>query len=291
MPTYNRAEYIAKTIDSVLGQSFVEFELIIVDDGSTDNTKEIVLSFSDARIQYFYKENEERAVARNYGMDRSKGKYITFLDSDDLYYACYLSNAFESITAKDYPPFFHLAYEVINTRGKVLRKISNLKDGNINILAKGNPLSCMGIFVKADVPLRFNIDRQLSGSEDWEFWLRMAANYGLRTDNRISAALIDHSNRSVFNFDEKALVKRKDLSLTYAFKDPAVKKVFGPKIKEMEAWANTYIALHLSLSRKDRLAWHYLRLAFKESPSSVFCKRGLVIIKKTFINLVKKCVE
>src|SRR5437763_11554370 len=97
IPTYNRASMIEKTIQSALNQSYSDYEIIIVDDGSTDNTEQVVLSIKDARIFYFKKENAERAAARNYGAHRAKGDYITFLDSDDVLYPSFLYNASETI--------------------------------------------------------------------------------------------------------------------------------------------------------------------------------------------------
>ncbi|MFG1485247.1 glycosyltransferase family A protein [Halobacteriovorax sp. RZ-1] len=83
IPTYNRAMFLARAIDSVLRQSFQDFELIVIDDGSTDNSKQTVESYSDSRIKYFFQENRGVSAARNLGVKKSSGKYIAFLDSDD----------------------------------------------------------------------------------------------------------------------------------------------------------------------------------------------------------------
>lgn len=83
IPTYNRASLLSETIRSVLRQTEENFELIIVDDGSTDNTKQVVNLFTDHRIKYIYQENKERSAARNLGMRIAKAAWICFLDSDD----------------------------------------------------------------------------------------------------------------------------------------------------------------------------------------------------------------
>ena len=85
LPTFNRAKFIKNAINSVISQSFGDWELIIVDDGSTDNTKEIVKSFNDPRINYIYQKNSERSTARNRGIKESKANWICFLDSDDIF--------------------------------------------------------------------------------------------------------------------------------------------------------------------------------------------------------------
>jgi glycosyltransferase involved in cell wall biosynthesis len=85
IPTYNRAGFIGETIKSVLFQDFADFEIIISDDGSTDDTEKKVAAFADERIRYFTKEHEGKpSRTRNYGIKQAKGQYISFLDSDDL---------------------------------------------------------------------------------------------------------------------------------------------------------------------------------------------------------------
>ncbi|MCI6850792.1 MAG: glycosyltransferase family 2 protein [Clostridiales bacterium] len=83
LPTYNRGRCIARAINSVLNQTYSDIELIVVDDGSTDNTKEIVESYTDARVRYIYQENAGACAARNRGIDEAIGEYIAFQDSDD----------------------------------------------------------------------------------------------------------------------------------------------------------------------------------------------------------------
>ena len=83
MPTYNYGCYMAEAIRSVLAQTFKDFELIVVDDGSTDNTKDVVDSFADPRVKYIYQKNRDVSAARNTGILASSGEYIAFLDSDD----------------------------------------------------------------------------------------------------------------------------------------------------------------------------------------------------------------
>jgi len=83
IPTYNYGHFLGEAIQSVLDQTFADFELIIVDDGSTDNTKEVVSSFQDKRVKYIYQKNRGLAASRNTGIKASCGEYIAFLDSDD----------------------------------------------------------------------------------------------------------------------------------------------------------------------------------------------------------------
>lgn len=98
LPTYNRVHCIARMIDSVLSQSFKDFELIVVDDGSTDGTREMLeQKYDDSRIQIVYKENGGVSSARNLGISLARGKYITFVDSDDYLLDGFFEDIYENI--------------------------------------------------------------------------------------------------------------------------------------------------------------------------------------------------
>src|SRR5687768_8905461 len=110
VPTYNRAGFIGKTVLSILAQEYSDFEVLIVDDGSTDSTFEVIDSIKDHRIRYIKIENGERGAARNFGCRLAKGEYVNFVDSDDLLYPNHISSAAAFITAQHGPPVFHLGY-------------------------------------------------------------------------------------------------------------------------------------------------------------------------------------
>ncbi|MEM7620448.1 MAG: glycosyltransferase [Pseudomonadota bacterium] len=97
IPTYNRKEYVFGAIKSVLNQTFKDFELIVVDDGSTDGTHEEIDVFSDERLRYVYQANRGAPVARNTGISAARGEYISFLDSDDVFLENKLARVFEEI--------------------------------------------------------------------------------------------------------------------------------------------------------------------------------------------------
>lgn len=87
IPTFNRCELLQKAIDSILAQTCRKWELIIIDDGSTDNTSVLLESYKDnRRIKSYYQDNQGVSIARNYGVKKSTGDYIIFLDSDDIFY-------------------------------------------------------------------------------------------------------------------------------------------------------------------------------------------------------------
>jgi len=102
IPTFNRARLISRAIESVLAQDFEDWEMIVIDDGSTDNTGDVVRLFTDidTRISYHYSQNQGAAAARNLGCSFALGKYFTFLDSDDEYLPGHLSLRAELISAE-----------------------------------------------------------------------------------------------------------------------------------------------------------------------------------------------
>lgn len=96
IPTYNRASFVSEAIESVLDQTFSDYDIIVVDDGSTDNTHEILEQYRD-KIQYIYQENEGVSTARNTGIKNSTGLWLAFLDSDDKWMPEYLATQMEGI--------------------------------------------------------------------------------------------------------------------------------------------------------------------------------------------------
>ena len=280
IPSYNRASFLEKNIPKLLALEYDNYEIIVVDDGSNDNTSQVFERITSTKLHYYYKTNEERAAARNYGVDKANGTYITFLDSDDILYPDSLRNMANALAEKDYPDFMHMGYE-IGTPDAISRTIRGLKDSDPFILVKGNPLSCMGIVVKRTVFLqhRFNEDRKLSASEDWELWMRIVAHHGIRTDDRVIGKLIEHDSRSVMSVPEEKLVDRKNLAIQYAFADTKVQQVYGPYKKTIEAHWETYVALHLAIEGNKKRAVYYCKEAIKKDINSLLTKRGLVILK------------
>lgn len=104
IPLYNKKGLISKTIESVLSQTYINFEVIVVDDGSTDGSIESISGFTDERLKLFRKENGGVSSARNYGIKKANGQYVAFLDADDEYELTFLENidlAIEQFSGSD----------------------------------------------------------------------------------------------------------------------------------------------------------------------------------------------
>jgi glycosyltransferase involved in cell wall biosynthesis len=282
IPTYNRAEIISKTINTILSQTFSVFELIIIDDGSTDNTETVINQFSDKRILYKKTSNQERAAARNYGISIAKGDYITFVDSDDIFYSNHLSVAFDNLSKLNYPELFHIRYEITDTDGKVKMRFPYLNENANDNLIKGNFMSCNAVFIKHEVAKKnlFNTDRTLSGMEDWELWLRLAVKYKINYCNTITSAIINHNDRSVLVSDKNILISKVETLIKYILGNKEITNYYGRRMNLFKSSCYSYVALHLSLSQGNRIpALFYLWKGIKENPAMVFQRRFLAIIK------------
>lgn len=127
MPTYNCAKFIGKTIESIIAQTYENWELIIVDDCSKDNTEEVVSEYKDNRIKYHRLENNSgAAVARTEAMKKASGSYMAFLDSDDLWKKDKLEKQLEFMNKNNYN-FTCTEYEQIDEDGNKLNKVIKVK--------------------------------------------------------------------------------------------------------------------------------------------------------------------
>jgi len=282
VPTYNREAFIGKTIASILAQTHQLFEIIIVDDGSKDQTEAVVKAFHDPRIHYYLKENGERGAARNYGIARAKGDYITFIDSDDVLYPNHFEEALKVIETGKHTDVFHLAYEYRDTEGKLLSTKTHTANLNEQ-LVRGNVISCIGIFIKQGIlggDLLFSENRVLSGTEDWLLWLRLAARYTMGHSNTITACMINHDSRSVLNYDENAMLVRTQLLLEGLRDDDVFMKNMGHHLTRIEAHMLSYISMHLVLGKDKKKAWSYFLQAIKLDRSELFTLRALAIAKR-----------
>jgi len=282
IPTYNRSSFIKRSIESVLHQTYSDFELIVVDDGSTDNTEEIVKSIADTRVQYYKKENEERGAARNYGCSKAKGNYITFFDSDDILHSNHLSEASKTIEKIHLPEWFHLGYTIVDEKGSIINSVKAIQ-GNLNIkLISGNFLSCNGVFLKQNVAqeFKFNEDRRLSAIEDWELWLRIASKYKLYHSEVITSSIINHDTRSVINTNIDSLINRFNLFLVLVLNNQEILNYYKGKLHLFKSSCYTYISLHLALTKKNKIiAIKYLLKGLLQNPLFLFERRFLAIIK------------
>jgi glycosyltransferase involved in cell wall biosynthesis len=120
--TYNRAHFLPQAIESVLSQTYDDYELIIIDDGSTDNTADVVARYHDPRIHYHWQENQERSAARNRGTTLSRGQYLTFLDVDDQYLPHKLAGEVATLDTSPEVGMAASGWLVVDATGKLIQE-------------------------------------------------------------------------------------------------------------------------------------------------------------------------
>jgi glycosyltransferase involved in cell wall biosynthesis len=283
VPTYNRAHLISVTIESILSQGYPNYEIIIVDDGSTDNTEEVIQKYLCDKVIYYKKINGERATARNYGTNKAKGDYVNWFDSDDVMFPDHLQVAASFVLKCNKPEIFALSHQYQHITGRVLNILTYPEDINSE-LYKGNLLANSPVIVRRDVALAnlFNEDRELSGSEDFELWLRLASKYRILSSPKITLAVIDHEERSMITMtDPDQLIKRFTKFIHYTTSDAGVLSLLG-KHKDVFVMKN-YLILAVSLVNNNNpgLGYKYLRLAFASSPALIF-QRGFFAFLKHY---------
>ena len=172
-PTYNCAKFIGATIESVLNQTYQNFEMIIVDDASKDNTEEVVKSFKDKRIKYIrLSKNSGPAVARNRAMEEAKGKYMAFLDSDDLWKREKLEKQINFIKKNKYK-IICSDYEQIDEEGNKLTKIIPCKKKvNYNGILLSCPVGNSTVFYDVSKLGKFKVPNIRKRNDD-ALWLQI----------------------------------------------------------------------------------------------------------------------
>lgn len=179
MPAYNAVRFLSEAVDSVLKQTFQDFELIVVDDGSTDRTRDVVAEFFDPRIHYIYQDNRGPAAARNAGIAAARGEFIAPLDSDDLALPHRLTTQMSYLEAEPALSVVGSGYEWIDEQGQRIpwNNHSWQKYPELNDL-KDWLFDCP--FVPSATMFRRTawedvngFDEELIGPEDWNFWMRL----------------------------------------------------------------------------------------------------------------------
>ena len=177
VPCYNQAQYLDEALQSVLEQSHQNWECIIINDGSTDNTEEISKKWLqlDTRFQYFSSENKGVSHARNLGISNSKGEYILPLDGDDKISKNYVEKCYKDIISNK-------NIKVVYGKSVKFGSINQdwtLNDYSFELLLKQNLIYCTALFRKSDWNKANGYDTNLIyGFEDWELWINILKNQG-----------------------------------------------------------------------------------------------------------------
>lgn len=254
IPTYNRGKIISRTIQSVINQDYPYWQLIIIDDGSNDETELKIKKFlTDSRIEYDKKNNAGASAARNCGLKRAKGEYVTFLDSDDEYYPDRLSSMIRAINR--YQTEIAVANRLVSYE-QTRKNISEKKENNQVKLCRREDLIknrrvYINILLKSEIAKQTEFDPSLPSSNDYDFVLRATSGKKIvyldkivylvhknSKENRLSAnytskilglkKIIEKIEKGSYNLtkEEEILLKRNNLRHTGLF------QLLGGDLKE-----------------------------------------------------------
>ncbi len=225
IPLYNKEKDIRNTLQSVLKQTFTDYEIIVVDDGSTDAGAQVVKGLKDDRIKLFTKKNEGVSKARNLGVEKASASYIAFLDADDYWYPNHLENLRRLIQTYPEAKWFLTAYEKKRTKNFITKMVSEITTqpngwmGIVDDYFKHSLVDCLAwtsaVCMRKDFFLKlkgFDYTITNGAGEDTDLWLRAAlisppafinwvsARHNLDGSNRISHT--PTLNRVFMNLDK-----------------------------------------------------------------------------------------
>lgn len=308
IPVYNREKYIADAINSILNQTFTDFELIIIDDGSTDNTREILASYNDKRIKLFFNEkNMGIPYTRNKGLECAKGEFIALLDSDDVAVPDRLEKQLNFF--KTHPDCVIVGgfVGVIDQHIKLIKKIKYRytdPDHVSSSLLFNCSIHNTTVMAKTNVLKKFNYNKHFTLAQDVDLLVRLNfSKYKLYNMNKILVFQREHKNRTTtdkLDFNKsirKEILKNQLKALNISFTDIDLYNhlyLKGNYIKldnfniddNYIRWAQDWLVKLINANNKLRI---YPVKAFK----SVVCHRWICIfshIKKKNVNAeVLKC--
>ena len=258
IPTYNRALFISKTIDSVLDQTFKDFEIVVVNDGSTDNTLEVLEEYNGLEgFSVFTHTNSERGASRNQGIKLSKGRYVVFLDSDDLLKDTHLETLHKHILANNYPNFIANKYLFkLEDREWKNKDLSSLHSGyhSYKTFLRGNMLACMYACKRENDQLAyFQEDRSLTIMEDWIFLLENLREDTIYISDDHTSFLVDHEQRSMRKDHTRVIMSRlkamewvkENLSLPMG------------DFRTLSFWSHYFCSVHYYIDGNTKMAFKY----------------------------------
>jgi len=286
IPTHNRAGVIARAVESVLAQDYEPMEVVVVDDGSTDDTQEVLRRFA-TRIRCLVQENKERGAARNSGIAATTGDLIAFLDSDDEMAAGQLSRLSEVLSDR---PEIGIAYgpaEFFDDRtGEIFDVFPRHPVTGDAFLecAIGNRMTIGSVVVRRsllDTVGWFDEDRQLSGMEDWEFWTRcLGASQVMFVDG--GRTRIHFHDRNTLG-DPASMERAIRTAATKIRRHPRNRKRLAPQQRRLRVAMWTLIAHHYMLAGDGSTARRRLIEGVREDPSMIASGTWLAMAAKAAV--------
>jgi len=210
--TFNREKLLREAICSVLAQTYENFELIVIDDGSTDNTSAMVSEFDDARLHYRHLENRGRSCARNAGLQLAKGKYIAFLDSDDLYLPDKLALQVSYLDTHPETGMIYTSAYCIDEKNKLLRcrYKASVSGAIYNKIAYFKPVTITlpTVMVRRDILSQVDgFDEKMSRFEDTDLWRRVSQITPIHAINTYTCKIRTHPGNHLHSQNPEKIIE------------------------------------------------------------------------------------
>lgn len=228
IPLYNKEKYILATLDSVLSQSFTDFEIIIINDGSTDKSIEEVEKLKDKRIRIYNQTNQGLSSARNSGINKARSEYIAFIDADDFWLPHHLKQIHNLICSFPNNGMYCTGYTIQKSKTVFHRaKFNGLPENFIGVVPdffKHSLINCIAWISAICVPKKVfndigNFDTEIFSEQDTDLYIRIAVKYKVALDDTSVSAIYNRSiGDSMSHFSQKrqipkSLIKFKTLEL------------------------------------------------------------------------------
>jgi glycosyltransferase involved in cell wall biosynthesis len=253
LPVYNGVKYLADCINSVLNQTYNDFELIIVNDGSKDNSESVIKQINSSKIQYYYKNNGGVASARTYGINKSQGEILCFIDQDDMWERDYLEKVVDRLDTSDFVYTNGLIVLNKTVKGKIydenLSKMNSQSNGLKRLLEQNYIISPSQIGIKKSVVDKIGLfDESLkgSGADDWDYWIRVFAIENIRIAYIEDALVLYrlHDSNNSYNYDKMYQCKLEILEKHKGIITDKYSKYFYRRIRAYNTFLYSYYNLN-----------------------------------------------
>ena len=266
--TKNRSELVIKAIQSVFNQTYSNFELIVVDNASTDNTQLELSKIKDVRFTYLRNDvDRERCYARNRGINAAKGEYVCFLDSDDEYLSNHLEIIFKYIQNSEQKQalFFTNAYETYNFENLQERICPDLVNYNLFEYLLTFTFNPARVAIHRSILNEFQYDENIPGLEDLDLWLRIATKFPILQINERTIVYQLHDESYSISAPKRF---ERELSLfNYVFSKPILKGYLPVKSKKrLLSMCHYKISMAMSTSFKPFIIHYHIMKAFIHFP-------------------------
>lgn len=225
IPSYNSAHFLKESIDSVLNQTYKNIEIVVVNDGSTDNTEEVISQFL-GRIKYIKKENGGVSSARNLGFEKSNGDYLCFLDADDWFFPKNIENKVKELNLNSKLGLVHgnvvVTDENLNSNGTILKgQYGNVIPHLLKLVPPAIPCPSNVLIRREAIKYDSIFDERLCTSADYDLWLRIAQKWKVGYVNEESIKYRQHganmfSNLKLFQKDMELIFTKYELDFAAA---------------------------------------------------------------------------